>query len=110
LSGVQFLKQDPVLFQIARVEAFGEPAVYRSQQFASLLHLALVAAMSEQLRNRVVFHRRRADPRGKPQPLCVFALVRGQVSSGDERIEFCVGHANLTPHKFVVAVPRATRR
>jgi hypothetical protein len=42
--------------------------------------------------------------------LGVFALVRGQVSSGDERIEFRVGHANLTPHKFVVAVPRPTRR
>jgi hypothetical protein len=27
----------------SRVEAFGEPAVDRSQQFASLLHLALVA-------------------------------------------------------------------
>jgi hypothetical protein len=40
----------------------------------------------------------------------VFALVRGQVSPGDERIESCLGHANLTPLKFVVAVPRATRR
>ena len=39
----------------------------------------------------------------------VFAVVRGQVSSGDERIECRVGHANLTPHKFVVAVPRASR-
>jgi hypothetical protein len=52
--------------------------------------------------------RRRAGPRGMLQgPLerfGVFALVRAQVSSGDERIEFRVGHANLTPHKFVVAV------
>src|SRR5262249_41218535 len=40
----------------------------------------------------------------------VFALVRGQVSPGDECIESRVGHANLTPLKFVVAVPRATRR
>jgi hypothetical protein len=40
----------------------------------------------------------------------VFALVRGQVSPGDERIESRVGHANLMPLKFVVAVPRATRR
>src|SRR4029077_12645290 len=30
------------LLQIERVEAFGEPAVDRSKQFASLLHLALV--------------------------------------------------------------------
>jgi hypothetical protein len=29
--------------QIARVEAFSEPAVNRSKQFASLLHLPLVA-------------------------------------------------------------------
>jgi hypothetical protein len=48
--------------------------------------------------------------KGRLDRFGVFALVRGQVSSGDERIEFRVGHANLTPHKFVVAVPRATRR
>jgi hypothetical protein len=40
----------------------------------------------------------------------VFALGRGQVSPSDERIESSVGHANLAPLKFVVAVPRATRR
>ena len=39
----------------------------------------------------------------------VFAVVRGQVSSGDERIECRIGYANLPPHKFVVAVSRATR-
>jgi len=38
----------------------------------------------------------------------VFALVRGQVSPGDERIEPCVGHANRKPLKFVIVVPRAT--
>jgi hypothetical protein len=38
----------------------------------------------------------------------VCALVRGQVSPDDERIESCFGHANLKPLKFVVAVPRAT--
>jgi hypothetical protein len=31
------------LFQIARVEPFGEPAINRSEQFASLLCLPLVA-------------------------------------------------------------------
>ena len=40
----------------------------------------------------------------------VFALVRGQVSPGDERIESCLRHANRKPLKFVVAAPRATRR
>jgi hypothetical protein len=48
--------------------------------------------------------------KGRLNRFGVFALVRGQVSSYNERIEFCVGHANLTPHEFVVAVPRATRR
>jgi hypothetical protein len=46
LSGVlhrQFLQQRLRLFQIERVEAFCEPAVNRSKQFARLLHLALVA-------------------------------------------------------------------
>jgi len=37
----------------------------------------------------------------------VFALVRGQVSPGDERIESCVVHANRKPLKFVIVVPRA---
>jgi hypothetical protein len=48
--------------------------------------------------------------KGRLNRFGVFALVRGQVSPGDERIESCLGHANLTPVKFVVAVPRATRR
>jgi len=39
----QLLQQRLRLFQIARVEAFSEPAVDRSEQFASLLRLALVA-------------------------------------------------------------------
>jgi hypothetical protein len=42
LSGVQFVRQRLGLFQIARIEAFGEPAVNRNKQFARLLHLALV--------------------------------------------------------------------
>src|SRR5580704_11059183 len=36
----QLLQQRLRLFQIARVEAFSEPAVDRSEQFASLLRLA----------------------------------------------------------------------
>ena len=39
----ELLQQRLRLLQIARVEPFSEPAVDRSQQFASLLHLALVA-------------------------------------------------------------------
>jgi hypothetical protein len=38
----QLIEQRLRLFQIERVEAFGEPAVDRSEQFASLLRLALV--------------------------------------------------------------------
>ncbi len=40
----------------------------------------------------------------------VFALVRGQVSPGDERIEPCLGDANRKALKFVIAVPRPTCR
>jgi len=43
LSGAQFIEQCLGLFQVERVEAFGEPAVDRGKQFARLLHLALVA-------------------------------------------------------------------
>jgi hypothetical protein len=58
---------------------------------------------------------------GTAEPLCeerlkgllngeaVFALVRGQVPHGDERIEPCVGHANWNPPKFVIVLPRAIR-
>jgi len=40
---LQFVQQRPSLFQITSVETLSEPAVDRSQQFARLLHLALVA-------------------------------------------------------------------
>ena len=43
LSGVQLVEQSLGVFQIERVEAFGEPAVDWSEQFASLLPLALGA-------------------------------------------------------------------
>ena len=42
-SRPQLLQQRLRLLQIARVEAFREPPVNRSKQFARLLHLALVA-------------------------------------------------------------------
>jgi hypothetical protein len=41
----QLLQQRLRLFQIARVEPFGEPPVNRSKQFARLRHLALVATI-----------------------------------------------------------------
>ena len=40
----------------------------------------------------------------------VFALVRSQVSTGDEGIEPCLGHTNRKPLKFVIVVPRSTCR
>jgi hypothetical protein len=48
--------------------------------------------------------------KGRLNRFGVCALVRGQVSPGNERIESCVGHANRKPLKFVIAAPRATRR
>ena len=39
----QLLQQRLRLLQIERVEAFGEPAVDRSEKFASLIPIALVA-------------------------------------------------------------------
>ena len=39
----QLLEQRLRVLQIARVKALGEPAVDRREQFARLLHLALVA-------------------------------------------------------------------
>jgi hypothetical protein len=43
VSRRQLLQKRLRLLQIARVEPFREPAVNRSEQFARLLHLALVA-------------------------------------------------------------------
>ena len=42
VSRRQLFQQRLRLLQIARVEPFREPAVHRSEQFARLLHLALV--------------------------------------------------------------------
>jgi hypothetical protein len=43
LSGVQLIKQRLRLFQVERVEAFGEPAVDRREKIASFLPFALIA-------------------------------------------------------------------
>jgi hypothetical protein len=45
--------------------------------------------------------------KGRLNRFGVCALVRGQISLGNERIESCFGHANRKPLKFVVAAPRA---
>ena len=42
-SRIQFLQQRLRFLQIERVKPFGEPAVNRSEQFASLLRLPLIA-------------------------------------------------------------------
>ena len=42
-SAVKLIEQCLGLLQIARVEAFSEPTIDRSEQFASLLRLALFA-------------------------------------------------------------------
>jgi len=42
-SGVQLVQQGLGLFQIERVEAFGEPAVDRSEKLAGRIPLALIA-------------------------------------------------------------------
>jgi hypothetical protein len=43
LSGAQFIEQRLRLLQIERIEAFGEPALDRSEKLASLFPLALIA-------------------------------------------------------------------
>ena len=43
MSGVQLVKQRLGVLQIERVEAFGEPAVERSERIAGLIPLALIA-------------------------------------------------------------------
>src|SRR5262249_46363970 len=49
------LRATPSLLQIARVEPFREPPVNRSQQFARLLHLALVAPEACEARGSAQF-------------------------------------------------------
>ena len=60
LSGVQLLQQRLRLLQIARVEPFGEPAVDRSEQFARLLRLALVAPEAGEAGGSAKFEQERA--------------------------------------------------
>jgi hypothetical protein len=47
--GSQLLHQRLRLFEVARVEPLGKPPVNRSQQFARLAHLALVAPEAARL-------------------------------------------------------------
>jgi hypothetical protein len=43
VSGVQLIEQGLGLLQIERIEAFGEPAVDRSEKIAGLIGLVLIA-------------------------------------------------------------------
>ena len=54
-SSAQFLEQGLCLFQIKRVEAFGEPAVDRSEQIASLIPRALIAPQPRHADGRAQF-------------------------------------------------------
>jgi hypothetical protein len=49
-SGRQLVEERLRLFQIARVKPLSEPPVNRSEQFASLLHLALIAPQLREAR------------------------------------------------------------
>src|ERR1700726_829976 len=51
-SGVQLVKQSLCLLQIARVEAFGEPAVHRSKEIAGFIPPALIAIKPRQAHRR----------------------------------------------------------
>ena len=48
----QLVEQRLRFLQIKRVEAFGEPAVDRSKQFASLLRLALITPEAREAQDR----------------------------------------------------------
>jgi hypothetical protein len=51
-SGVQLVEQRLSLFQIERVEAFGEPAENRSEKLAGVIPLALIAPKPRHARRR----------------------------------------------------------
>jgi hypothetical protein len=55
MSGVQIIKQRLRLLQVERVEAFGKPAVHRSEQFACLIPLALIAPEPRHAHRRAKF-------------------------------------------------------
>jgi len=55
LSGVQLVEQSLGLLQIERVEAFGEPAVDRSEEIVGLLPLALIAPEPRHAHRRAQF-------------------------------------------------------
>ena len=49
MSGVQVVEQGLGLFQIERVEAFGEPAIDRSEKIAGVIPLGLIAPQPRML-------------------------------------------------------------
>ena len=65
MSGVQVVEQGLGFFQVQRVEAFGKPAVDRSEQIAGLIPLALIAlepAKFVALQPLATFNRSRQRP------------------------------------------------
>jgi PDZ domain len=57
LSDVQLVEQSLGLFQIERVEAFGEPAIDRGEKIAGLLPLALIAPEPRHAHRRAQYRR-----------------------------------------------------
>jgi hypothetical protein len=55
LLGVQLLQKSLGLLQVERIEALGEPAVDRREQFSSLLRLPLIAPEPHHARRRAQF-------------------------------------------------------
>jgi hypothetical protein len=54
LSGVQLVEQGLGLFQIERVEAFGEPAIDRSEKIAGVIPLGLIAPQPRHAHRRAL--------------------------------------------------------
>src|SRR5208282_6272725 len=55
LSAAQLIEQRLGLLQIERIEAFGEPAIDRSEKIAGLIPLALIAFKSRHAHRRAQF-------------------------------------------------------
>jgi hypothetical protein len=55
MSGAQLVEERLGLFQIKRVEAFGEPTVHRSEKLAGFIPLALIAPEPRHAHRRAQF-------------------------------------------------------
>jgi hypothetical protein len=85
-------------FKITRVEPFSEPPVNRSQQFARLMHLALVAPEPHNVMRRLEAGRSRSPPPvflsflfdafDDPQRLPVSVLLAGFTPERDGELQY----------------------